>query len=117
MTAEEAGQEILEGPYTTCTRCKGQPYGKDQKPLATFFNCCQSCKGSGKWLRGDYKTACIVLGMDIPAVPEAVSNWKFDPKVRNVNFVDYSLSDAQMSAEFMSKYKREYVGEWATSDD
>ena len=54
MTIEEAGQEILQDPYTECRRCQGKGY-PDVKDIKTnFFNICKSCMGTKKWLRGDY---------------------------------------------------------------
>lgn len=82
MTKEEAVEEILLGPYRTCTHCSGRGWLLEKKGERgsiisepsfsqdqNVFNLpkCQSCKGAGKWLRGDYRSACGILGLVCPS--------------------------------------------------
>lgn len=136
MTIEEAGQEILQGPYTECRRCQGKGYpGVEERDLnRNFFNICKSCRGTRKWLRGDYLAACVILGIDPPERSVPVTEWKFDGKSESIDLQvwDYALSDAQVTSEYFKRisnpslgapfsvnatFKKEYMGEWATNDD
>jgi hypothetical protein len=78
MTKEEAAEEILVGPWRTCIHCdgkgwslKGAKWEEPFDPNKTIYNLpqCSSCKGVGKWLRGDYRSACAILGLDCPSTP------------------------------------------------
>lgn len=80
MTPEEAAEEILGGkPYATCTRCGGSGWHKAPVDLTRITTTritaealrdyCKGCDGSGQWLRGDYATACRILGKDPPPPP------------------------------------------------
>jgi hypothetical protein len=121
MTIEEAGQAILEGPYTICTRCNGKGFLPVPDGV-NVMNTCHSCKGSGQWLRGDYKTACVLLGREMPE-PLKSSIWIANKPGGSLLEVDQKLKDYAASDGFMmtarlyeSIYKREYMGEWATNE-
>lgn len=72
MTAEEAGQTILEGVmWCACPKCDGSG---DEEQLAAngdymgLFDCSQ-CHGSGKAADPVYVEACQVLERTVPLAP------------------------------------------------
>ena len=104
MTHEEAAEEVLRGAFTICRRCNGSGEGKDSTFTKTN---CDSCGGSGKWRRGDYATACIVLGMELPPKPQSiVANWSIQ-KFKDLLAAKYRPQDP---------FRKEYMGVFMSSD-
>jgi hypothetical protein len=127
MTPEEAAEEILSGqPYTTCRRCGGSGWDEKRKPplgLVGLREYCESCKGSGQWLRGDYVTACCIVGKDPPPQPATTmylkpdQTWKdkllrYGSSVRSTYFDQISLPPTD---EFL--FSKEYLGHWKEPEE
>lgn len=78
MTAEEAGQIILEGkPWRPCTNCNGQGLIKDSLVVGgavytskygtvSAMKRCVGCNGDGHFLHDEYRQACELLGLKVP---------------------------------------------------
>jgi hypothetical protein len=77
VTLEEAAEEILKGAFTICTHCEGtgnvtvkESVLYIQEEVEQEVMACRSCKGHGKWERGDYLRACSILGVEPVRLPE-----------------------------------------------
>lgn len=126
MTPEEAVEEVLQGPYAQCWRCKGA----GEVDVAPYKNMhtgdtCPSCFGHGKYVRGDYNRACVELGrptVSLPKPPEGL---------RKGQLVDFKLFGHAISLEEASRlfnggvlkaqqeasFRREYLGTWIDAKD
>jgi hypothetical protein len=143
VTPEEAGEEILRGPYATCTRCHAavRIYDNEWGGAA-----CQGCNGTGKWLRADYKQACIELGMEIPEPPRRLSAGQGlvasagktanfgTGYIQDVTVLNQVLSSQQVATLYAKgvklaiqtqmvseilrnrRFKKELMGEWQTAE-
>lgn len=108
MTKEEAGEEILRGPYSQCIRCEGTGWREEPTPPgfvgSMSYQKCKGCDGAGRWRRGDYVRACILLGIEPVPVPttledEQKSRW-WNPELgeEQIEFEDHGNGSFTMKA-------------------
>lgn len=129
LSIEDAGEEILKGPYTLCKVCKGSGvYKAIAANSVVSFDLdelyCRACKGAGKWVRGDYKAACVLLNLDIPPTPERANTkhhdlkevahkfWGTQLKIEDLLAVGRAVEESALVPSF----RREYLGEWAAPE-
>jgi hypothetical protein len=117
MTEEEAVEEVLKGPFSTCTRCKGSGF---YNSAFAGFGTCQNCDGTGKWERGDYKQACVILNIEPKRLPPPKTSYKGD--AFSVSFWNRTLSADEVTglyqkgvqqAQREATFQKEYMGGWS----
>lgn len=65
MTKEEAGEEILRGPYEVCICVEAGKIDRIKDPNKNVVNICHICRGFEKLLRSRFAAACLILDLDI----------------------------------------------------
>jgi hypothetical protein len=110
MTDEEAVEEVLRGPFTDCVRCKGTGLHEVRATdlhgieIVVEKSTCTSCKGHGKWERGDYKQACVITGIVPQRLP---TSSPFQGGIVNVHIWDRVLDPSEVVDFYKEQNERQ----------
>jgi hypothetical protein len=74
MTAEEAAEEILRGPFRRCEQCKGTGAIGEVVQVHDEITCtiCDACLGAGQLHRKEYVCAALFLNLKVPDYPQSI---------------------------------------------
>jgi hypothetical protein len=111
MSPEEAAEEILRGPYAECTHCRGTGLVFDVESEDWNSVYCKSCEGSGQWRRGDYVTACVLLGKEVPPIPKK----RYLPEHGFIN--REAFEKALQNIYQPNQFVKEYMGVWPAREE